>query len=76
MALVNASVAISRKTTQRINYGVLFKHLGQVDLAEQYWQHTFEIKMPTGVVSEEVPHNLKDDDGWSTLVISTLKAEQ
>ena len=72
MALVNASVAISSKTTQRINYGVLFKHLGQVDSAEQYWQHTFEIKMPTGVVSEEVPHNLKDDDGWSTLVISTL----
>ena len=43
-----------------------------MDLSEQMWQHTFEIKLPTDVIPMHVPNKTKDD-AWGELVMSTLK---
>ena len=63
--------AITGKTIQRMNYGVLFKHVGLIDSAEQYWKHSFEIKLPTGVISTDIPIKVVEDR--ADLIISTLK---
>ena len=62
MLCINATLAVNGKIKQRINYGVLFKYVGRMDLSEQMWQHTFEIKLPD-VIPMHVP-NKTIDDAW------------
>ena len=34
------------ETVQRLNYGVIFKPMGKVDLSDEHWLHTFELSLP------------------------------
>ena len=68
---ISTTQAITGKTVQRMNYGVLFKHVGLIDSAEQYWKHSFEIKLPTGVISTDIPIKVVEDR--ADLIISTFK---
>lgn len=36
----------SEKTVNRVNYGVIFRHVSQLDNSQQYWKHTFQIRLP------------------------------
>ena len=61
MLCINATLAVNGKMHQRINYGVFFKHIGRMDFSEQFWQHTFQIKLPAKVIPMHVPNQTKDD---------------
>ena len=56
---------------QRINYGTIFKHVGRMDICEQYWSHSFEVKLPVNIISAPVP-TPPGDTVWDRLTRNTL----
>ena len=41
------SIRGTEKIVHRVNYGVLFRHVAEVDNTEQKWPHTFEVQLPS-----------------------------
>ncbi|XP_062574148.1 uncharacterized protein LOC134235987 [Saccostrea cucullata] len=43
------------KIVQRINYGVVFKEQSKIILSQEYWLHTFHVRLPKRVHVSKVP---------------------
>ncbi|XP_071092604.1 uncharacterized protein [Haliotis cracherodii] len=47
MLLTPATLASDDNIIQRINYGVIFKPISQIQFASEYWRHTYQLDIPS-----------------------------
>jgi hypothetical protein len=57
--VVSGPPSTDATTIQRINYGTMFKKIGHIQLASEYWLHTYQIQLPTEMDIPPIPecHN-------------------
>lgn len=68
-----AQPAACNQSLSRLNYGIVFKEIADLHLANEHWIHTFELPIPDKIVLPTIGHCHRDNE--TCIMVSHVLAQ-